>query len=91
MIGLICIFYFSAPIFVTLGQHFTERGVVIFGAVFGCIIISLCYFKTSIVYLIVMYGLGAGKISYYTCIFIFVEKSTSAKGFGGRKVNVTIV
>jgi hypothetical protein len=38
-----------------------------------------------------MYGLGAGKISYYTCIFIFVEKSTSAKGFGGRKVKVTII
>lgn len=61
------VYTLTAPIFVTLGQHFTERGVVIFGAVFGCIIISLCYFKTSIVYLIVMYGLGAGIAN--ACLF----------------------
>lgn len=54
------VYTITAPIFVTLGQHFTERVIVIFGAIFGCCVISLCYFKFSIGYLIALYGIGAG-------------------------------
>ncbi|XP_063427482.1 monocarboxylate transporter 12-like [Mytilus trossulus] len=50
----------TAPVFVALGQHFTERSVVMFGAVFACIFISLCYLKIGIWYLIWMYGIGTG-------------------------------
>ncbi|XP_071163942.1 monocarboxylate transporter 12-like [Mytilus edulis] len=54
------IYTLAAPVFVALGQHFTERSVVMFGAVFACIFISLCYLKIGIWYLIWMYGIGAG-------------------------------
>ncbi|XP_052057914.1 monocarboxylate transporter 12-B-like isoform X1 [Mytilus californianus] len=54
------IYTLAAPVFVALGQHFTERSVVMFGAVFACVFISLCYFKIGIWYLIWMYGIGAG-------------------------------
>ncbi|CAC5418741.1 unnamed protein product [Mytilus coruscus] len=50
----------AAPVCVALGQHFTERSVVMFGAVFACVFISLCYFKIGIWYLIWMYGIGTG-------------------------------
>jgi MFS family permease len=52
--------YCEAPIFSALGDAFTVRAIVTLGAILICLACTICAFATSVMQIVVVYGLIVG-------------------------------